>query len=803
MIVNANRVRENTTGNGTGALALLGAVTNYQTFLAGVGNGNQCYYAITHQSKNEWEVGLGTFTLSAGIPYLSRNTVYNSSNGNLLVDFTAGTKQCAVVYPGTQIDTIASNVGVAAGYANDANTYAQLASIAAVNANLYLVSAAAEASLAGTYAAAASVSYVDAASAADRAVSAAAQVSSVAQEASLALVAASLAQIYKTSASAYATEAEGYASVAQIYKVSASAYATDAANQASIAGVYKASASAFATSAAADASAAAVSRAAASAFATQANDSASAALVYRNSAAAAASAAAVDASLAAIYRTSANEAASAANNYAAQASSSNVSAAAHASMAAIHAASASVAAVSANEAASIAGVYAASASAFASAASRDASLAFIYKTSASAFATSAGADASLALIYRTSASAYATQAADSASLAAYYAGLVNPSTYALLSSTNTFTGANTFTSLVNIQGATSLASTLVTNGNVTFNSNVSVSGAMVVGAGTTSAPSYSTTGDTNTGLYFPAADTIAVATSAVERMRIDSSGNVGIGTSSPGQKLTVAGTVESTSGGFKFPDGTTQSSAASGGVLTGTILDYGGITAPSGYLFCDGSAVSRTTYATLWATLNASSTVTITIASPGVVTWNAHPLSNGDGIRLQTTGALPTGLTANTTYYVINKATNTFQLSTSRGGTAINTSGTQSGTHTAIFAPWGFGDNSTTFNVPDLRGRAGVGRDDMGGTAASRITTAGSGISGVSLGDAGGTQTHTLTTAQLAAHTHTQGFSTGGSYYMNSNCGNFNPNASTGSTGSGNAHQNTQPSAIVNKIIKT
>ena len=225
-IVNANRVRENTTTNGTGALVLLGAATNFQTFLSGVGSGNQCYYAITHQSKNEFEVGLGTFTLSAGIPTLSRNTIFTSSNGNLVVDFTSGTKQCAVVFPGTQIDTIASNVGVAAGYANDANTYAALASVAAVNANLYRVSAAAEASLAGTYAAAASVSYVDAASAADRAVSAAAQVSSVAQEASLALVAASLAQIYKTSASAFATEAGGYASVAQIYKVSASAFAS-------------------------------------------------------------------------------------------------------------------------------------------------------------------------------------------------------------------------------------------------------------------------------------------------------------------------------------------------------------------------------------------------------------------------------------------------------------------------------------------------------------------------------------------------------------------------------------------------
>lgn len=52
------------------------------------------------------------------------------------------------------------------------------------------------------------------------------------------------------------------------------------------------------------------------------------------------------------------------------------------------------------------------------------------------------------------------------------------------------------------------------------------------------------------------------ANSATERMRITSTGNVGIGTTNPGQKLTVAGTLESTSGGIKFPDGTTQTSAA-------------------------------------------------------------------------------------------------------------------------------------------------------------------------------------------------------------------------------------------------
>lgn len=54
---------------------------------------------------------------------------------------------------------------------------------------------------------------------------------------------------------------------------------------------------------------------------------------------------------------------------------------------------------------------------------------------------------------------------------------------------------------------------------------------------------------------------VTFGTSNAERVLIDSAGNVGIGTSSPGQKLTVAGTVESTSGGFKFPDATTQTTA--------------------------------------------------------------------------------------------------------------------------------------------------------------------------------------------------------------------------------------------------
>ena len=79
------------------------------------------------------------------------------------------------------------------------------------------------------------------------------------------------------------------------------------------------------------------------------------------------------------------------------------------------------------------------------------------------------------------------------------------------------------------------------------------------------------------------------------------------------------------------------------------------------------------------------STVTISIAAPGVVTWTAHGLSVNDTIRFTTSGALPTGLAINTTYYVKTVlSANTFTVSTSAGGAAVTTSGTQSGTQTAL-----------------------------------------------------------------------------------------------------------------------
>lgn len=72
---------------------------------------------------------------------------------------------------------------------------------------------------------------------------------------------------------------------------------------------------------------------------------------------------------------------------------------------------------------------------------------------------------------------------------------------------------------------------------------------------------------------------------------------------------------------------------------------------------------------------------TVTIASPGVFTRKKHGLFDGDRIILSTSGALPTGLSANTWYYIFYVDDDSFQVSATVDGTAIDTSGSQSGTH--------------------------------------------------------------------------------------------------------------------------
>jgi len=91
-----DRVQETTTTAGTGTITLAGAVTGYQAFTA-VGNGNTTYYCIAGSGTTEWEVGIGTYTLSGTT--LSRTTVLASSNGGSLVTFSVGTKSVFVTYP--------------------------------------------------------------------------------------------------------------------------------------------------------------------------------------------------------------------------------------------------------------------------------------------------------------------------------------------------------------------------------------------------------------------------------------------------------------------------------------------------------------------------------------------------------------------------------------------------------------------------------------------------------------------------------------------------------------------------------
>ena len=106
-----DRVKETTITTGTGTLNLAGAATNFETFVAGIGDGNTVYYAIVHQDQPEFEVGLGTVT-DATPDTLSRTTILSSSNSDGLVSFSAGTKDvfCTLPASKTVFEDASSNV---------------------------------------------------------------------------------------------------------------------------------------------------------------------------------------------------------------------------------------------------------------------------------------------------------------------------------------------------------------------------------------------------------------------------------------------------------------------------------------------------------------------------------------------------------------------------------------------------------------------------------------------------------------------------------------------------------------------
>jgi hypothetical protein len=95
-LVLKDRVKETTTTTGTGTVTLAGAVTGFQAFSV-IGDGNTTFYTIAEQSGNDFEVGVGTYTLSGTT--LSRDVVLSSSNSGSLVNFSAGSKDVFVTYP--------------------------------------------------------------------------------------------------------------------------------------------------------------------------------------------------------------------------------------------------------------------------------------------------------------------------------------------------------------------------------------------------------------------------------------------------------------------------------------------------------------------------------------------------------------------------------------------------------------------------------------------------------------------------------------------------------------------------------
>jgi len=148
-------------------------------------------------------------------------------------------------------------------------------------------------------------------------------------------------------------------------------------------------------------------------------------------------------------------------------------------------------------------------------------------------------------------------------------------------------------------------------------------------------------------------------------------------------------------------------------IPAGAIIPYISETEPSGWLKCDGTAVSRTTYSSLFAVV----------------------------------------------------------------GTAF-----------------GSGDGSTTFNLPDLRGRTVIGS----GT--------GSGLTARTLAATGGAETHILSISEMPAHTHSysnQPFMQDSTSGGDTRPAGSNSSYTTGSTGGGAAHNNMQPFLVLNYMIKT
>lgn len=190
--------------------------------------------------------------------------------------------------------------------------------------------------------------------------------------------------------------------------------------------------------------------------------------------------------------------------------------------------------------------------------------------------------------------------------------------------------------------------------------------------------------------------------------------------------------LQSGSGGFQLLG--VGSSAAL--VPTGAEIPFAGIAAPAGWYMAFGQAVNRTTDAPLFNALTATAT------------GNTHSNTSVDGISVDLrfqglVGAFieGSGIPTATTITAIGSSTS-LTMSSAASTTVVGAS--------LRILPFGQGNASTTFNIPDRRGKVLAARSDMGGTDNSLLST----INGTQLSSTGGEQTHVLVTGELASHLH-------------------------------------------------
>lgn len=325
--------------------------------------------------------------------------------------------------------------------------------------------------------------------------------------------------------------------------------------------------------------------------------------------------------------------------------------------------------------------------------------------------------------------------------------------------------------------------------------------------GAAAAPAFSFLNETGSGWYRNGTQDIRLAVAGADVLQV-----TGPSASTPSVMNLLAGVLQ-VGGAQVIPPGTEQA--------------YAGIQLPAGWLWEDGSSVSRTTYANLFNALTITATAT------------ANGTTSLTGLSADLRGLGLNGAIVEGSSLIASNTTITF---TGASTATLSQAATGSGSITIRVFPWGNGNGSTTFNVPDRRDMVLAGRGDMNLTSdRGLLTSAGSGVKGTQFsaggsgGQVGGAETETLTVQQIPAHTHGYSGTTGAesaththqiqqsttaTFGSGSFAGASQPttvNTSTESqghthsysgttdngTGGGQAHPNVQPTGITNWIIKT